>query len=77
MRPAECEDAEATQEVEGSAALLIDQVAAFAADVEAIEPEGLEDPRQLWVEVLAMDGELLALVLAEHSSQIERHGAPS
>ena len=58
----EGEDAEAGQEVQRAATLVVDQVGALAPHVGAVEPEGGEDLGQLGVEVLLVQGVGLAPV---------------
>ena len=61
--PAEGVDAEAGQKVEVALALVVVEVAALAPHVEAVEPEGLEDPDQLGVHVLGVEREVLAVAV--------------
>ncbi len=53
VAPPQGEHPESGQEVEGAAALVVDQVGTLAPDVGAVEPEGGEDLGQLGIEVLA------------------------
>ena len=56
---AEGEHAEPGQEVEVAVALVVDEIAALALDVEAVELERAEHPGHLGVDVLGMEGEVL------------------
>ena len=77
VAPAEGEHAEPGQEVEVAVALVVDEVAALALDVEAVELDRAEHPGQLGVDVLRVEGEVLARALVQHLLQIKGHAVGS
>ncbi len=77
MTPAEGEDAEPGEEVEVALPLVVDEVAALALLEEAVELDGAEDTRQLRVDVLRMEAEVLALPILQHLLQFKGHAVGS
>ena len=59
----EGEDAEATEHVEVAIVLVVEEVAALAALVETVEAERRDDLGELRVEVLGVQGEVVAVSL--------------
>ena len=77
MAPTEGEDPEPGQKVEVTVPCVVDEIAALALDVEAVELESAEHPGQLGVDVLGVEGEVLALALVQHLLQIKGHAVGS
>ena len=77
VAPAQGEHPEAGEEVEVPLPLVVDEVAALALLEEAAELDGAEDPRQLRVDVLRMEAEILALAILQHLLQFKGHAAGS
>ena len=73
MAPPEREDAEPGQEVEVPVPLVVDEVAALALHVEAVELDLAEHPGQLGIDVLRVESEVLTLALVQHLLQIKGH----
>ena len=77
MAAAEGEHPEARQEVQVALPLFVDEVAALPPHVEPVELNGAEHPAELRVDVLGMEGEILALVLVQHLVQVKGHAGCS
>ena len=77
MAPSEGEHPEAGQEVEVAIPLVVDEVAALALLVEPVELDLAEDPGELGVDVLRVEGEVLTLALVQHLLQIKGHAEGS
>ena len=77
MASTEGVDAESGEEVEIPLALGVEEVAALAPDVEAIEPDRLEHPAQLVIQVLLMERVVLPVPLPEQFANIEHRVSPS
>ena len=69
MVPAEREHPEPGQHVEVIGAVVVVQVRALAAHVDLVEPDGVQHPRQLRIEVPRVQVVPLAAALAQHSSR--------
>ena len=76
MAPTEGVDPEAGEKVEIPLTLGIEEVAAFAADVEAIETDRLEHPGELVIQMLLMKRVVLPVSGTEQLANIERHASP-
>ena len=63
VRATQGEDAEAAQHVEVAIAVVVEEVAALAALVETVETERRDDLGELRVEVLGVQGEVVAVSL--------------
>ena len=77
MPPAQGEDPETGQKIEVSVPFVVDEVATLALDVEAVELEGAEHPRQLGIDVPGVESEVLALAFVQHLLEIKRHAVGS
>ena len=77
VAPSECIDAESGEEIEIPVALGIEEVGPFAAHVEAIEANRLEDSCELAVEVLVMQCEVLTVPRSKEFGHIDCHPSPS
>ena len=75
MRTTEREDPEAAQQVEVAIAVVVEEVAALTAFVEAVEAERGHDLRELRIEVLGVQGEVVAVSLLQQSREVEGHRA--
>ncbi len=62
---------EAGKQIQVTIALGVEQVATFAADIEAIEADRLQHARQLMVQVLFVQRVVLTVPCREHRSEIE------
>jgi hypothetical protein len=65
VAPSEREDAKSAQEIEVAPALIVVEVAALTALVEAIETEGLDDLGELGIEIARVKFEVLSTALLE------------
>ncbi len=77
MAPTEGVDAEPREEVEIPLTLGIEEVGAFASDIEAIEADRLEHPSKLVIQVLLMKRVVLPVPGSEQLAHIECHASPS
>ena len=73
VAPAKCEDAETGKEIEVPLALVVNQVTALAVLIEAVELDLTEYSRQLWVDVLRVQGEVLTLSFVQNLLQVKGH----
>jgi hypothetical protein len=71
MPPAQGEDPQPGQEIEVSVPFVVDEMATLAPDVEAVELENAEHPGQLGIDVLGVEGEVLALAFVQHLLEIK------
>ncbi len=76
MAPSERVHAEAREEVEIALTLGVEQVRTLAPHVETIEPDRLEDPTELVVQVLLVERIVLTMPGAEQLGNVERHTSP-
>ena len=67
------EYAPSTQKIEVSSALAIEEILAGAAHVSTVEPEGLEHPDHLLVEIAGMQRISFSLPLGEEFGDVEAH----
>ena len=76
MAPTEGIDAESREEVEISLALGIEEIGALAPDVETVEPNRLEDPAELVIQMLLVQRVVLPVPGPEQLTYIEWHASP-
>jgi hypothetical protein len=77
MAPPEGEHTEPGQKVQVAVPFVVDEVAALALDLEAVELDLSQHPGQLRVDVLRVEGEILARALVQHLLQIKGHAMGS
>ena len=76
MMPAEPEDAETGEHVQVVASLVVVEVGAFGAGVDAVESDRVQHSRQLGVEVTGVQFVPLGAAAPQDCSQVERFVAP-
>lgn len=70
------EDPEAAQEVELAVPVVVDEITALAVDVEAVKAQSRHDLRQLGIEVLRVQLEVLTVSTRHQFVQVKGHSPP-
>src|SRR3546814_18043960 len=76
MVAADCEDAEAAQQIEIAPSGSVVEVRALAAREVHVVAEGFQHPHQLRVELLLVEGIFLVLPLGQDARKVAGHAAP-